>query len=49
MINEINENIFNIKTVIYIKKLHLKFENKIVKKTKFNILIMYYNNNYYYF
>ena len=65
MMNEINKNIFNIKTVIYlilnfhtrffniklhinyIKKIHLKIENKIVKTIKFNILIIYYNNNYF--
>ena len=60
MINEINKNIFNIKTVIYliqmhfvnfhiyyIKNIHLEIENKIVKKIKFNILIIYYNNYYF--
>ena len=66
MINEINKNIFNIKTgnlfnskfsykifkilnyhINYIKKIHLEIENKIVKTTKFNILIIYYNNNYF--
>ena len=47
----INKSIFNIKTVIYLIQMnsinfHTRFFN-IVKTTKFNILIIYYN--YYYF
>ena len=66
MINEINKNIFNIKTIIYlikmysinfhtrlnyhinyIKNIHLEIKNKTVKTTMFNILIIYYSNNYF--
>ena len=30
----------------YIKKIHLEIENKIVKITKLNILIIYYKTSY---
>ena len=31
----------------YIKKIYLKIRNKIIKTKNFNILIIYYSNNYF--